>query len=336
MGHKGRALEELVFNLERLLASESVVIRSPDLIQGKNSGVPREVDISIRAKVGSSDLLVIIECRDRNSKQDVTWIEQLSLKQIDVQANKVIAVSRRGFTKAAIASARNLNIELRTFDSIEDQDLAAWITFRNATFIMHRLDTITLNFDEPVGDGDDLKSFAKSLRSGDPPKITRLTDGKAVTIEEIMNDLRRASDHVPQTLVSRWPDGFSISVDRSKYKYTIDGPGGRRAYLTRIALAGDFTAGVILAPHLNERYTDGSSTFSLIAETTVSGPQGPVTISAKANADRSRFHIRVSCGDEAKELLLDEKGKVIESRSGDLSNEVQGRLGTADAVQEPQ
>jgi hypothetical protein len=334
MGHKGRSLEELVFNLERMLASESALIRSPDFIQGKNSGVTREVDISIRAKVGSADLLVIVECRDRNSKQDVRWIEELSSKQIDVQANKVIAVSRRGFTEAAISAARNLNIDLRTFDSIDAKDLATWVTFRVPTFIRHRLDACTLHFDKLEIAGNDPKSFIESLRIEALP-IIRLTDGKVVAIQEIMSDLQRTGDHVPQTQISRWPDGFSISVDTSRYKYVIDGQDGQCAYLTRIDLAGDFTAGIdILTPHLDKRYVDGNSTLSLIAETIVTGPRGPVTISAKANADRSRFHIHVSCGDEVGELLLDENGKLIESRSGHSAHEVQSRSGAGSTAQD--
>jgi hypothetical protein len=335
MGHEGRSLEELVFNLERMLASESALIRSPDFIQGKNSGTTREVDISIRAKVGSADLLVIVECRDRNSKQDVRWIEELSGKQIDVQANKVIAVSRRGFTEAAISAARNLNIDLRTFDSIDAEDLATWVTFRVPTFIRHRLDACTLHFDKLERAGSDPKSFIESLRNEDLLKITRLTDGKVVAIQEIMSDLQRKGDHVPQTLVSRWPDGFSISVDTSRYKYVIDGQDGQRAYLTRIDLAGDFTAGIdILTPHLGKRYIDGGSALSLIAETIVTGPRGPVAISAKANTDRSRFHISVSCGDEVGELLLDENGRLIESCSGHSAHEVQSRPGAGSAVQD--
>jgi phage baseplate assembly protein gpV len=166
-------------------------------------------------------------------------------------------------------------------------------------------------------------------------KITRLADGKVVATQEIMSDLQRTGDHVPQTQVSRWPDGFSISVDTSRHKYVVDGQNGKRAYLTRIDLAGDFTAGIdILTPHLDERYADGSSTLSLIAETIVTGPRGPVTISAKANADRSRFHIHVSCGAEVGELLLNENGKLIESRSGHSAHEVRRRPGAGRAAQD--
>lgn len=115
MAARGRALEELVCNLEDLLARTSVKVRSPDFLLGQHSGVLREVDVTLRGMIGSSEILVIIECRDRKYREDVRWIEQLSAKRDDVGASNVIAVSRSGFSPAATALAHSKNIGLRTF-----------------------------------------------------------------------------------------------------------------------------------------------------------------------------------------------------------------------------
>jgi hypothetical protein len=61
---QGRALEQLVAGLEKVLGPTDVVIQSPEYILGPNTGDLREVDVTLRTKVGSSDLLVMIECRD--------------------------------------------------------------------------------------------------------------------------------------------------------------------------------------------------------------------------------------------------------------------------------
>jgi hypothetical protein len=41
------------------------------------AGKKREVDISIRNKVGKHEFLTIIECRDRAEKGEIDWIEQI-------------------------------------------------------------------------------------------------------------------------------------------------------------------------------------------------------------------------------------------------------------------
>ena len=104
MVRPGRALEQLVAVLERVLDPTDVVITSPDKIVGKLSNQEREVDVSLRARVGSAQILVIIECRDRQGAQDVRWIEELATKREDVGADKAIAVSPTGFSEAARSS----------------------------------------------------------------------------------------------------------------------------------------------------------------------------------------------------------------------------------------
>ena len=54
MAKAGRALEELVATLETLLSNSPVEIRSPDFIMGKTTHTPREVDVSLRTRVGSA------------------------------------------------------------------------------------------------------------------------------------------------------------------------------------------------------------------------------------------------------------------------------------------
>jgi hypothetical protein len=90
-----------------------VVIQSPEHILGRNTGLGREIDVSLRTMIGSSEMLVIIECRDRQARQDVTWIEQVASKQEDVGANKAVAVCPGGFTKGARKLAEAKQIDLR-------------------------------------------------------------------------------------------------------------------------------------------------------------------------------------------------------------------------------
>lgn len=127
MSRKGKDLELLVAQLESYIDAD-VRIKSPDYIEDRLTKKKREVDISLRKSVGSVEILVVIECRDRKSVEDTTWIEQLATKHRDIQANKVIAVSSNRFTKEAIQKANAYNIDIRTVKELTLDDISSWFT----------------------------------------------------------------------------------------------------------------------------------------------------------------------------------------------------------------
>ncbi|MCM2417660.1 restriction endonuclease [Streptomyces sp. RKAG293] len=127
MAKAGRALEELVATLETLLSDSLVEIKSPDRIRGKTGGGLREVDVSLRTRVGSANILVIMECRDRSDPQTVEWIDAIAGKQEEVGANKAVAVSRSGFTSHARAQAQAKGIELRTIGEVDRASVWDWL-----------------------------------------------------------------------------------------------------------------------------------------------------------------------------------------------------------------
>jgi hypothetical protein len=128
MPRQGRKLETLVRDLEVFLARAPVTVKSPDYLPGRLSGARREVDVSISGIVGSTTILAIIECRQRRTRPDVTWIEQISTKKNDVAAHHAIAVSSKPFTSAARTLAANLGIELRTFAEVDKSLVLGWAT----------------------------------------------------------------------------------------------------------------------------------------------------------------------------------------------------------------
>jgi hypothetical protein len=119
-------LELLVEKIEKTLSPEGAIIKSPDFLVDKVTGSKREVDISVRFAIGSSDILIVIECRNRRNAQDVRWIEEIKTKHTDLGASKIIAVSKKGFSKDAIKKAKAHGIELRTFDEITESIIKNW------------------------------------------------------------------------------------------------------------------------------------------------------------------------------------------------------------------
>lgn len=56
MARKGRDLEQVIALLEKYLGHEGIQIKSPEYFQGRDSKSKREVDITLRSKVGSSNI----------------------------------------------------------------------------------------------------------------------------------------------------------------------------------------------------------------------------------------------------------------------------------------
>ena len=127
MNRKGKKFDQLVSDIEMAFSGTGAKIKKNDRIEDVETGIKREVDISIRAKVGSMDFLTIVECRDRNKKADVTWIEQLEEKRKSVGADKVVAVSREGFTEGALNKARSRNIETRILNRLDQDQIREWV-----------------------------------------------------------------------------------------------------------------------------------------------------------------------------------------------------------------
>lgn len=79
--HEWQEFERLVARIEADAGPRGVIVTSPDRIRCKITGRLREVDASIRSRIGTAEMLVTIECRRRAAVQDVTWIEQLATKK---------------------------------------------------------------------------------------------------------------------------------------------------------------------------------------------------------------------------------------------------------------
>jgi hypothetical protein len=123
---KSRLFEELIARIESTLVPQGAIVKSPDFIPDRITGSLREVDASIRYQVGSTPILITIECRRRSRVDDATWLEQLATKQSDIGAAKTIAVSLKGFGKPAITKAAFYGIEIRRIEAITTEEIEDW------------------------------------------------------------------------------------------------------------------------------------------------------------------------------------------------------------------
>lgn len=118
-----RKFEQLVARIEADAGPLGITVTSPDRIRCSTTGRLREVDASIRTQIGTSNILVTIECRKQSAKQDVTWIEQLATKKRAIGAARTIAVSSSGFSSEAETVARQHGIDLRRLSDVSAADI---------------------------------------------------------------------------------------------------------------------------------------------------------------------------------------------------------------------
>ena len=147
MSRKGREFELLIGKLEGIVLPEGAKITSPGFIKDRITGQLREVDILIEHNVGTSNIKIVIECRDRTSIQDTQWIEQIHTKLNDINIHKAIVVSSSRFTQPAIEKAKFYNIETRTYEEITTDFIKSWWSIEQIRVISNGFTVISAIFD---------------------------------------------------------------------------------------------------------------------------------------------------------------------------------------------
>jgi Restriction endonuclease len=95
-----------------------------DKIMGRESGLEREIDVSIRTTVGDEELLYIVQCKDRAKRPaDIVILGEFSAVIRDVGAAKGFLICTSGFAKSNYEYAQTLGIELFT---VEDMKTDRW------------------------------------------------------------------------------------------------------------------------------------------------------------------------------------------------------------------
>ena len=189
MPRKGRSLEKLVAFLEKTLGPQGIKVKSPDYIRGCISKSLREIDISLRSHTSSSEILVIIECRDRKGTEDVTWIEQLPSKRKDVGAHKAVAVSSTGFSSGAINMAKAEDIELRTLEEVNPNEILLWFGFKELTVLNYHIKHVSIRLSVPksvsVKVSPEVHSSVSPVFDINAPIFVRKKDGNKVSLLDI-------------------------------------------------------------------------------------------------------------------------------------------------------
>ncbi len=119
----GRLYEEFIHDtFARLFPDFTVTLN--DHIIGLQSGIMRQIDVSMRANVAGADLFYIIQTKDHVRPADITILGEFSAVIRDVGASKGFLICAAGFAKTIRAYAARLGIELLI---VEDINAERWM-----------------------------------------------------------------------------------------------------------------------------------------------------------------------------------------------------------------
>jgi len=124
---KWRRFEKLVAKVQKELAPNALVTHN-DQIMGHDSGTLRQIDISVRQKIGQYDILIVIDCKDYRVPVDVPDVGSFITLVKDVHANKGAMVAANGFTDAAKRLGEKAALDLYRLVDAEAHDWQTYVS----------------------------------------------------------------------------------------------------------------------------------------------------------------------------------------------------------------
>ncbi len=228
MPKRTNVFQGLIALIHKQLAPINAKVTESKLIEDASTRQVREVDVTIEYEVAGYPLTIAVECRDHARPQDVTWIEQLHGKYRDTKVNKVVAVSKSGFTHAATEKANSFNIEALTLEAATD---VAWLER------VKNLGPVRVTIVGFELAGIDVKLIDKSIQSSDVPPmdprtavINSLRGTLATKVLDIYDDLAAREDFGRHLLSrpARIKDGLRETGVRLEAGAFITDPNGRQ------------------------------------------------------------------------------------------------------------
>jgi hypothetical protein len=118
---KSTEFEKLVaLILEEL--SPHAQVKWDDHIYGHDTGIDRQIDVSIRATLAGTEILTIVQAKNWKQRADINTVGEFASVVRDVRATKGILVCKSGFSETTKNYAKNLGIELLNIHDAQSRD----------------------------------------------------------------------------------------------------------------------------------------------------------------------------------------------------------------------
>lgn len=116
-----REYEDLIYKIYKELEPLGTVTKN-EMMMGLDSGIAREIDISLRTKVAGHDILIAIEAKKTKRRVDQKVVDGFKSFIQDIRASKGIIICNAGFTKTVRDNAKKYGIDLLTAHDASSKD----------------------------------------------------------------------------------------------------------------------------------------------------------------------------------------------------------------------
>ena len=124
---KWRRFEKLVAKVQQELAPNAIVTHD-DRIMGHESETLRQIDVTVKQRVGQYNMLIAIDCKDSKVPVDVKDIEKFMGLVKDIRANKGVMVAANGFTETAKRRGDKAGLNLYRLVDTEAHDWQTYVS----------------------------------------------------------------------------------------------------------------------------------------------------------------------------------------------------------------
>jgi hypothetical protein len=262
-------LENFVRGIEEALAGQAVSIES-NVKEFSEDGVQlAEFDLIVSGRLGSAEIQVLIECRDRPGSGSAprSWIEQMIGRRLAGKFSHVIAVSTSGFSEAAKILAVAQKIEIRQVDRLDSKQVGRWIAEINFNFQQIRFDHFDASLDFHPGTSSRIRRAADKLLTNlkSSSKVFVRAGNGEISLREIFERSAKALHGEFCTWDVSAPVKIDIDFSNESHRTWLRTRSGL-ALLSRLSISARCTMQAIPMETTTKGYYD-SGTGKTISET---------------------------------------------------------------------
>ena len=261
MPKRSNAFQRLIASIETQLAPAGAKVTESVMLNTRDGTAQREVDVLIEGALGGHKVCLAVECRDHKRLQPVTWIDELQGKYSNLPVDKVIAVSRSGFSRVAQKRAARLGISTYTLKEALQEDWPQQFTKWRAGLIVLTayVNEVDVTYDggqPPPINGDELRATRIEGPNGEEPATVEDDALKLYTANGEQALKEAASKHMNEW----WKDGpdkeQDIGVPFTAHNRFLVASNGARYRVQQVTLKLKCKFSLIPAQHRHFTYGD--------------------------------------------------------------------------------
>lgn len=155
-----KEFERRIGRLYQVLENEECLITWNKKVPDPHTGNVRQIDIEIERPNGK---VCHVECRNRKSKQDVMWVEELLGRRQSLEVSEIMGVSASGFTEGAYRKAAAYGIQLWHLSHLDPSAFRQLLFPPDIYFLIHKVTKFRSIYFVPVEKLEEAKKEVSNL-----------------------------------------------------------------------------------------------------------------------------------------------------------------------------